>query len=561
MTTRDSDDDLGAKPGDHGGARADGGPGAGASAVEDVPPATIPAVLERAARRWPEDEAVVDGDVRLTFAGLAAAADEVARALVGSGVEAGDRVSIWAPNGYRWMVAALGIYRAGAVLVPVNSRFKAGEAADLLRATRARILFTVTDFLETDYAAAILAEPDLPDLGEVVVLDGPVSPGTIPWDDLTARAASVPAETTAARAAALTGDSLSDIIFTSGTTGKPKGAMLAHGPSTRLYKAWADVIGLGHGDRYLLVYPFFHTAGLKAGLLATILVGTTLVPYPVFDVPAVMRLVSEEKITMLPGPPAVYQTILNSDLTGYDLSSWRLAVTGAAAVPVELVRRLRADLGLRTVVTGYGLTETTGTVAMCRHTDDPELVARTSGRALEGIEIRVVDDAGKEVPRGEPGEILARGFNIMKGYLDSPEATAETIDADGWLRTGDIGVMDDGGNIAITDRKKDMFIVGGFNAYPAEIEGMLAEHPVIAQVAVVGVPDERLGEVGMAYVVPRAGQPAPEPAEIIAWARQRMANYKAPRYVEIVDALPLNATGKVVRYELRDRAATLVRRS
>ncbi|ADP82753.1 FadD3 family acyl-CoA ligase [Pseudofrankia inefficax] len=531
------------------------------SATNEAPPPTIPAVLDRAARRWPADEALVDGATRLTFAQLAAAADEAARALVASGVEPGDRVSIWAPNGHRWMVAALGIYRAGATLVPVNSRFKAGEAAGLLRATGAKILFTVTDFLATDYAAAIHAEPDLPALGEVVVLDGPASPATTQWADFVTRAATVPAEVTAARAAALTGDDVSDIIFTSGTTGKPKGAMLAHGPSTRLYTSWADVIGLGHGDRYLLVYPFFHTAGLKAGLLASLLVGATLVPYPVFDVPAVMRLVETEKITMLPGPPAVYQTILNSDLTGYDLSSWRLAVTGSAAVPVELVRRLRADLGLRTVVTGYGLTETTGTVAMCRHTDDPELVSRTSGRALDGIEVRVVDDAGTEVPRGEPGEIIVRGFNIMTGYLDNPAATAETIDADGWLKTGDIGVMDDGGNIAITDRKKDMFIVGGFNAYPAEIESMLAEHPAIAQVAVVGVPDERLGEVGMAYVIPRTGQPRPTPAEIIAWSRDRMANYKAPRYVEVVDALPLNATGKVVRYELRDRAAATLRQA
>ncbi|WP_045875304.1 FadD3 family acyl-CoA ligase [Pseudofrankia sp. DC12] len=532
--------------------------GVDGSTADEAPPPTIPAVLDRAARRWPSDEALVDGAVRLTFGQLAEAADEAARALVAGGVEPGDRVSIWAPNGYRWMVAALGIYRAGATLVPVNSRFKAGEAAGLLRATGARVLFTVTDFLATDYAAAILAEPDLPALGEVVVLDGPVSEAATAWSDFAARAAAVPAEVTAARAAALTGTDVSDIIFTSGTTGKPKGAMLAHGPSTRLYSAWADVIGLGHGDRYLLVYPFFHTAGLKAGLLASLLVGAALVPYPVFDVPAVMRLVEDEKITMLPGPPAVYQTILNSDLTGYDLSSWRLAVTGAAAVPAELVRRLRADLGLRTVVTGYGLTETTGTVAMCRHTDGPELVSRTSGRALEGIEVRVVDDAGTEVPRGEPGEIVVRGFNIMKGYLDSPAATAETIDADGWLKTGDIGVMDDGGNIAITDRKKDMFIVGGFNAYPAEIESMLAEHPAIAQVAVVGVPDARLGEVGMAYVLPRTGQPRPTPAEIIAWSRDRMANFKAPRYVEIVDALPLNATGKVVRYELRDRAAAAV---
>jgi acyl-CoA synthetase (AMP-forming)/AMP-acid ligase II len=225
-----------------------------------------------------------------------------------------------------------------------------------------KLLFTVTDFLETDFAAAILAEPDVPHLAEVVVLDGPDSPGTTSWDTFAARAADPTlADVVAARAAALSGDDIADILFTSGTTGTPKGAMLRHGASTRLYLSWAAVVGLRHGDRYLLVYPFFHTAGLKAGLLAGLLVGATLIPHPVFDVPSVMRRVAEEKITMLPGPPAVYQTILNADLSGYDLSSWRLAVTGAAAVPVELVRRLRADLGLATVVTGYGLTETTGT--------------------------------------------------------------------------------------------------------------------------------------------------------------------------------------------------------
>jgi acyl-CoA synthetase (AMP-forming)/AMP-acid ligase II len=544
---------------------AAGAVGPGHLDAEPIPP-TIPAALERAARAWPDDEALVDGGrseggpegVRLTFSQLAAAADEAARALVASGIEPGDRVGIWAPNIHQWVVAALGVYRSGAVLVPVNTRFKGSEAARVLRTSGARLLFTVTDFLDTDYAAAIHAEPDLPALTEIVVLTGPASPDTTRWTDFLGRAASVAPDVTAARAAAIDTDDVSDIVFTSGTTGAPKGAMLTHGASTGVYTSWSAVVGLRHGDRYLLVYPFFHCAGLKSGLLASLLVGATLVPHPVFEVPSVMRRVSDEKITMLPGPPAIYQTMLNSDLTGYDLSSWRLAVTGAAAVPVELVRRLRSELGLETVVTGYGLTETTGTSTMCRHDDDPELIARSSGRAIPGVEVRVVADDGTELPRGEPGEIVIRGFNIMKGYFDNPEATAETVDADGWLRSGDIGIMDEAGYIQITDRKKDMFIVGGFNAYPAEIEATLAEHPEIAQVAVVGVPDERMGEVGMAFVIARAGT-SPDPKEITAWSRARMANYKAPRYVEIVDTLPLNATGKVVKFELRARGAALLR--
>ena len=343
---------------------------------------------------------------------------------------------------------------------------------------------------------------------------------------------------------------MSDIIFTSGTTGAPKGAMLRHGASVRLYAAWSDVVGLRHGDRYLLIYPLFHTAGLKSGLLASLLKGATLLPHLVFDPQTVMATVQAERVTMLPGPPAIYQTILNTDVSEYDLSSLRLAVTGAAVVPVELVVKLRDELGFDSVVTGYGLTETTGTVAMCRHDDDPEIIAHTSGRPLDGIEMKIVDADGNELPTGEQGEIVTRGYQVMIGYFDNPEATAETVDADGWLHTGDVGYVDAQNNVTITDRIKDMFIVGGFNAYPAEIEGLMLEHPDVAQVAIVGVPDERMGEVGMAFVVPTAGHTVDRDA-VLAWAREHMANFKAPRYLEVVDALPLNASGKVLKFELR----------
>jgi acyl-CoA synthetase (AMP-forming)/AMP-acid ligase II len=267
-----------------------------------------------------------------------------------------------------------------------------------------------------------------------------------------------------------------------------------------------------------------------------------------------MQRVTEERITMLPGPPAIYQTILDHpELDRYDLSSLRLAVTGAATVPVEMIRRMRAELTFRTIVTGYGLTEATGIATMCRHDDDPETIANTAGRAIEGIEVLVADDHGDERPRGEPGEVVVRGYNVMRGYFGDPEATAQTIDADGWLHTGDIGTMDERGNLRITDRLKDMFIVGGFNAYPAEIENIVLMHPAVAQVAVVGIEDARMGEVGMAFVVPRQGQTV-DPDELVAWCRDHMANYKVPRRIEVVDALPLNASGKVLKFELRARA-------
>ncbi len=534
----------------------DGPGGAAAADVADTAATdlrTIPAVLERAAARFGEREGLVDGDRRLTFADLAAAADDAARAYVASGIEPGDRIAIWAPNMGDWVVAALGALRAGAVVATVNSRFKGGEAAHVLNTAGARLLVTVTDFLDTDYVAVLDRHGRPACVEQVVVLSGPVPGGAVGWADFLARGASVEPAVSARRAAEIVPDAVSTIIFTSGTTGAPKGAMLRHGASVRAYEAWASVVGLAEGDRYLIINPFFHTFGFNAGILACLIKGATIVPHPVFDVPSVVQRVDEERITMLPGAPAIYQTILDHpDLGRYDLSSLRLAVTGAATVPVEMIRRMASELTFRTIVTGYGLTESTGIATMCRHTDDPETIANTAGRPIPGVEVVVVDRDGTRLSAGRPGEVLVRGYNVMAGYIGDEAATAEAIDADGWLHTGDIGVFDEAGNLKITDRTKDMFIVGGFNAYPAEIENILMTHPAVGQVAVVGVPDQRLGEVAKAFVVPRAGATVDE-AEVIAWSREHMANYKVPRSVEVVDALPLNATGKVLKYVLRER--------
>jgi len=521
--------------------------------MTDVDVHTIPAVVERAAALFGRREGLVDGDRRLSFADVAVAADEAARAYVSHGIEPGDRVAIWAPNSAEWAIAALGAFRAGAVVVTVNTRFKGDEAAHVIRTAGARLLVTVTDFLGTDYLAMLAAVGTPDGLEQAVVLSGPVPDGARSWTDFLASGATVDPAVTAARAADVAPDDVSTIIFTSGTTGAPKGAMLRHGASVRAYDAWATVVGLAEGDRYLIVNPFFHCFGLKAGILACLIKGATIVPHPVFDVPSVMQRVDEERITMLPGAPAIYQTILDHpDLHRYDLSSLRLAVTGAATVPVEMIRRMASELTFRTIVTGYGLTESTGIATMCRHTDDPETIANTAGRPIPDIEVRVVDDEGAPLAPGQPGEVVVRGYTVMAGYFGDEGATAATIDDDGWLHTGDIGVFDEAGNLKITDRTKDMFIVGGFNAYPAEIENTLMTHPTVGQVAVIGVPDQRMGEVAKAFVVPRADAQV-DPAALIAWSRERMANYKVPRSVEVVDALPLNASGKVLKYVLRDQ--------
>jgi acyl-CoA synthetase (AMP-forming)/AMP-acid ligase II len=512
-------------------------------------PTTIPSALDAAARAVPHREAVVDNDVRVTFAQLRDQAHEIARALVASGLRPGERVAIWAPNSARWIAASFGVYVAGGVLVPLNSRYRGGEAGHILRTSGARLLLTVTDFLDTDYVALLDGVDGLEALGEVVVMSGPSSGAATPWATFLARAAQVPPAEVEGRAAAVGPDDPSDIIFTSGTTGAPKGAVLGHGASVRTYLAWSELVDLREGDRYLCVYPFFHTAGLKSGVLACLLRGATIHPLPAFDVPTVLRLVAGERITMLPGPPTVFQTIVDHpDRAAFDLSSLRSSVTGAAVVPVEVIRQMREVLRIPTVVTGYGMTETTGTISMCRHDDPPEVIATTVGRPLPGVEVRVVGDDGRDVEPGRPGELIVRGFNVMQGYFDDEVATAAAM-LDGWLRTGDVGFVDGAGNIHITDRKKDMFIVGGFNAYPAEIEAALLGHPDIAQVAVVGAPDERMGEVGVAFVLPRAGT-RPDPDEILRWAWTRIAKYKLS-HVQVVDALPLTPSGKVMKFRLR----------
>jgi HIP---CoA ligase len=496
---------------------------------------SVPGLVRSAVERFGDREGIVDGEVRLTFRQLADAGRQAAEALVASGIGKGHRVSVWAPNIHEWVIALLGIHGAGAVVVPLNTRFKGEEAAYILQKSAARLVFTVQGFLDTDYVGMLRgAGVDLP----IVVLRGEAPEGTTSWPGFLARADGAALPDVGA------GD-LSDVMFTSGTTGRPKGVMTTHGQTLRAFETWSDVIGLREGDRYLIVNPFFHTFGYKAGIVACLIRGATIVPHAVFDPTTVLARIPEERISMLPGPPALFQSILNHpDLPSADVSSLRLAVTGAAVIPVELVERMQKEMGFETVVTGYGLTECTGIATMCRHDDDPETIARTSGRAIPDVEVRIADD----------GEVLVRGYNVMQGYWDDPEQTAEAIDADGWLHTGDIGQLDERGYIAITDRKKDMFIVGGFNAYPAEIENSILGHPDVAQVAVVGAPDERLGEVGVAFVVPTSGTTV-DPDGLIAWCREQMANYKVPRRVEVVDALPLNASGKVLKYELRERAA------
>ena len=522
----------------------------------DLEYGTIANLVAAAGDRYGAAVAIEDGPRTLTFAELAAAARSGARGFLAAGVCRGDRVAIWAPNVWEWVVAALSAMRVGAILVPINTRYRGQEAAYVLQRSGAKILLTVNGFLDTDYVAMLEGDDTpLPALEATVVLRGEVPATAVAWQAFVDAGSAISAEAEAAAAAAVRPDDLSDVMFTSGTTGHPKGVMCTNAQSLRAYRDWSDVVGLQAGDRYLVVAPFFHTFGYKAGWLSALMMGATVLPQAVFDPAAVLARIAPDRVTVVPGPPALYQTFLGrGDLADYDLSSLRLAVTGAAVIPVEMIEKMKTVLGFDTIITGYGLTECTGIVTMCRHEDDPKTIAQTSGRAIPGVEVKIVGDGGEDLPANEAGEVLVRGYNVTQGYLDDAEATAATIDADGWLATGDIGMLDERGYIRITDRKKDMFIVGGFNTYPAEIENTLQTHEGVQQAAVVGMKDERLGEVGCAFIVPKQGSRLGA-AELTAWCRARMANFKVPRMIVFVPALPLNATGKVKKFELRERLA------
>jgi acyl-CoA synthetase (AMP-forming)/AMP-acid ligase II len=497
--------------------------------------ATIPAALRAAAARYGDHPAYVEDGTPTTYSELHDRVRGVARAYAAAGVQPGDRVVLWAPNSVDWVVAALAISYAGGTLVPANSRYTGPEVAELVDRTGARIVVALDGFLGRTQLADLRAASELSSVNAVVDLAD--------LDSFVATGAGVPLTEIEARADAVGPDDVADVLFTSGTTGQPKGAMSAHRQTLGVARAWGEIGGVRDTDRYLVVNPFFHSFGYKVGIVTGLLTGATLYPMATFDADRLMGTIESERITVLPGAPTIFTSILTSpQRASYDLSSLRLSVTGAASVPVVLIERMRAaapgGLGIEQVVTAFGMTEAV-VATMCRGDEPAEVVARTCGRAIPGMEARIAEDSG---------ELLLRGEYVMLGYLDDPAATAEAVDADGWLHTGDVGVLDEAGNLSITDRIKDMYISGGFNVYPVEVEQTLARMDGVVEAAVVGVPDERMGEVGRAYVVRNQDISA---TDVVAYARSVLANFKVPREVEFIDVLPRNLSGKVLKNDLR----------
>jgi acyl-CoA synthetase (AMP-forming)/AMP-acid ligase II len=542
-------------------------------------PQNLYALLEESSARYGDRLAVVDGPVRMSYSELAADVRVMARALIAAGVQPGDRIAIWLPNTAHWLVAALGALSAGASIVPMNTRFTGHEALDVLDRTAARVLFLPGSFLGTDYLTSLrdagparAGQPGAAPASPVPGLDALVLavqvpipgqgsgrndrqmalPGVVTWGDLLTGAHEVPERAALDRGARVQADDVADIIFTSGTTGRPKGAVSTHRQTVAVAAAWAERAQVTDGEVYMIIAPFFHTFGYKAGWVVALLCGATIVPQLTFDIDRVVEQIEQERVTILPGPPTVFQELLAyPDRAHHDLGSLRIAVTGAAMVPVALIERMRSELTFQTILTAYGLTEAV-VVTMCRPGDDAETISGTCGCAAADFELRIAGSDGQELEPGADGEVQLRGPNVMVGYLDDPEATRAAIEPDGWLHTGDIGHLDERGYLTITDRLKDMFTVGGFNVYPAEVENVILRLPSVADCAVVGRPDDRLGEVGRAFVVAAPGQSVSE-QDVIAYCRERLANFKVPREVVLVSRLPRNAGGKVLKRDLRER--------
>lgn len=529
---------------------------------------TVPALLGAAARAYGDHPAVVDHGRTLSYRDLEQRVREVARGYLALGVEHGDRAAIWIPNRLEFILALLGAQYVGAAAVPLNTRFTGHEARAILERSRSRTLVVANRFLDKDYlrllsaSAAPDAVPSLPVKGlehleRVIDVDGAASgDGVSTWADFIAAGHAVADAVVDVRAAAVTKDDLVDMMFTSGTTGQPKGVLSAHRQTLSVAHSWAVGGKLRPEDHYLIVNPLFHGFGYKAGLMASLVSGATIYLVETFDPDEVLDMIERDRISVLPGPPTIFTTLIDHPhRRDHDLSSLRFATCGASTVPQTLFRDMVEILGFDSVAQAYGLTECV-VATMSRENEDFEHLQDTTGPAVVGVEIRVVDETNRPVPVGASGEIVLRGDNVTVGYFENEEANRAAFDDEGWFHSGDIGEMDEHGCVKITDRLKDMFIVGGFNVYPAEVEDVLRMHPAVNESAVIGVDDPRLGTVGRAYVLLlHDADPVPTEADLIAFCRERLANFKVPKEILFVHDYPRNATGKILKTALRVDAA------
>ncbi len=519
---------------------------------------TIGANLARTAADHPDREALVDraGGVRLTYREFDAIVDRVALGLLDLGVAKGDRVGVWSPNRAEWVYVQYATARIGAVMVNVNPAYRTHELEYVLGQAGISVLVAAPSFKTSDYAAMIdEVRGRCPDLREVVLFDTPA------WSSLLAAGEAGDPARLAEIEAGLSPDDPINIQYTSGTTGFPKGATLSHHNILNNGFFVGELCGYTHVDRICVPVPFYHCFGMVMGNLAATTHGACVVlPGPGFDPAATLDAVQAERCTSLYGVPAMFIAELAlPDFDDYDLSTLRTGIMAGSPCPVEVMRQVMGRMGMREVSICYGMTETSPVSTQTRRDDTVERRVSTVGRVGPHLEVKVIDpDTGVTVPRGTPGELCTRGYSVMLGYWDMPDRTAEAIDASRWMHTGDLAVMDEEGYVSITGRIKDMVIRGGENVYPREVEELLHTHPDLLDAQVIGVPDERYGEELMAWVRMRDGAEPITAEALRAFCEGRIAHFKIPRYVHVVDGFPMTVTGKVRKVEMREQAIRLL---
>jgi fatty-acyl-CoA synthase len=517
---------------------------------------TIGANFDRTVVARPHSEALVEMESgrRWTWSELSADVDAIALGLIAAGMKTGDRVGMWAPNCSQWTIVQFAAAKAGVVLVNINPAYRTHELSYAINQSGLRVLMAVSSFKTSNYREMIEAVgPQCPSLERAIYVD------TSDWSALMDEGRQLGTHSLAQRSSELSPDDAINIQYTSGTTGKPKGATLSHRNLLNNGYFVTELINLGPDDRMCIPVPFYHCFGMVMANLGCTSHGATMViPAPAFDPAATLRAVQEERCTVLYGVPTMFIAMQSlPEFSSFDLSSLRGGIMAGSICPVEVMKRCIYEMNMTAVSIAYGMTETSPVSCQTRSADDLERRTATIGRVHPHVQIKIVDPVtGEKVPRGETGEFCTRGYSVMLGYWEDPEKTAEAIDADGWMHTGDLAQMREDGYCNIVGRIKDMVIRGGENIYPREIEEFLYTHPDIEDVQVVGVPDEKYGEELCAWIRMRPGATPLDAEAVGRFADSKLAHYKIPKYVIVTDTFPMTVTGKIRKVEMRDESAT-----
>lgn len=532
---------------------------------------TIGDLLTKQAQQYPDHEAVVAPylDVRYTYKEFDELTDTIARGFMGMGIQKDDKVSIWASNYPEWIITQFATAKMGAVMVTVNTNYKQFELEYLLKQSDTKALIMMQGVKDNNYLDHIyglcpelkeckpgeLHSERLPFLKNVIYLDREDKPGMFQWDDLFEFAKKVTPEQLEQRKAELDIHDVINMQYTSGTTGFPKGVMLTHYNLVNNGMAIGDCMKFTHNDILCINVPLFHCFGCVLGVMASYTHAATMVLIDHFNPVKVMNAIQQEKCTAVHGVPTMFISMLDHpDFDKYDFSTLRTGIMAGSPCPIEFMKRAMSDMNMSEITITYGQTESSPAITMTTTTDPIEVRVATVGKKIPGVEAKIVDpETGEDAPYNVQGEIVARGYNIMKGYYKMPEATAQAIDKDGWLHTGDLGTMDEAGYFKITGRLKDMIIRGGENIYPREIEEFLYTNPKVRDVQVIGVPDKRYGEEVLACVILKDDETATE-EEMIDFVKNGLSRFKSPRYVRFVDGFPMTASGKIQKYKMREWA-------